>query len=68
MLAGPNFPTFIGNSPAIDTINLIVPLHMAVGCLPQPCGAAPHFNCLCLVSKLISSISDLMFLQIFMVR
>ena len=26
MLAKPNFPTFIGNSPAIDTINQIVPL------------------------------------------
>ena len=32
MLAKPNFPTFIGNSPAIDTINLTLPL--------RPCASA----------------------------
>ena len=30
MPAKPNFPTFIGNSPEIDTINQIVPLQALV--------------------------------------
>ena len=45
MLQKANFPTFMGNSPVMDTINLTVPLQDQPGDLSQPCGVVPHFNC-----------------------
>ena len=55
MLQKANFPTFMGNSLVMDTINVTVPLHQLrhiAGSLSQPCGVVPHFNCSDAISKL----------------
>ena len=52
MLQKANFPTFMGNSLVMDTINLTVPLLQSPGGLSQPCGVVPRFNCSGAISKL----------------
>ena len=52
MLQKANFPTFMGNSLLMDTINLTFPLRESHGGLSQPYGVVPHFNCSGAISKL----------------
>ena len=52
MLQKANFPTFMGNSLVIDTMNLTAPLLQSPGGLSQPYSVVPHSNCSGAISKL----------------
>ena len=70
MLQKANFPTFMGNSPVMDIINLTVPCLQSQdqpGDLSQPCSVVPHFSCSGAISKLMLSDSGLVFLKNFTV-
>ena len=51
MLQKANFPTFMGNSLVMDTINHTLPRLQQQVCSKQPCGVVPHFNCSSAIPK-----------------
>ena len=61
MLQKTNFPTSMGKSLVIDTINCTSPLQPLQGCLSQPRGVIPLQK----VSEILSSAPELIFSRIF---
>ena len=68
MLQATNFPTSMGKSLLIDTINCTSPLWgvgQNWGCLSQPRGVFPLFNCSSTASEVFFSVSEIIFSKMF---